>query len=86
MRLEPPSSHWRQRKLPKTYAVGPIRPVDTRYGVPPARSDMGLRNTVLLDRGYDPITEGYNYTTKSVDELNKHLGLYTDSEAERLRK
>jgi 2-haloacid dehalogenase len=38
--------------------------------------DMGFRNTVLLDRGYDPITEGYNYTTvKSLDELNKHLGL-----------
>jgi 2-haloacid dehalogenase len=38
--------------------------------------DMGFRNLVLLDRGYDPITEGYDYTTvQSLDELNKHLGL-----------
>jgi 2-haloacid dehalogenase len=31
---------------------------------------------VVLDRGYDPITEGYDYTTvQSLDELNKNLGL-----------
>jgi 2-haloacid dehalogenase len=31
---------------------------------------------VMLDRGYDPITEGYDYTTvKSLDEINKQLGL-----------
>jgi 2-haloacid dehalogenase len=30
----------------------------------------------MLDRGYDPIGEGYDLTTvKSLDELNKHLGL-----------
>ena len=38
--------------------------------------DMGFRNLVLLDRGSDPVTEGYDYiTVKSLDELNKHLGL-----------
>jgi 2-haloacid dehalogenase len=47
----------------------------TRYDLMPMH-DLGFRNTVLLDRGYDPITEGYNYTTvNSLDELNKHLGL-----------
>ena len=38
--------------------------------------DMGFRNLVLLDRGSDPVTEGYDYiTVKSLDELNKNLGL-----------
>jgi 2-haloacid dehalogenase len=47
----------------------------TRYDLMPMH-DMGFRNLILLDRGCDPITEGYNYTTvKSLDELNKHLGL-----------
>jgi 2-haloacid dehalogenase len=47
----------------------------TRYDLMPMH-DMGFRNLVLLDRGYDPITEGYGYTTvKSLDELNTRLGL-----------
>jgi 2-haloacid dehalogenase len=47
----------------------------TRYDMHPMH-DMGFRNLVVLDRGYDPITEGYDYTTvKSLDELNKNLGL-----------
>jgi 2-haloacid dehalogenase len=46
----------------------------TRYDLMPMH-DMGFRNLILLDRGCDPITEGYNNTTvKSLDELNKHLG------------
>jgi 2-haloacid dehalogenase len=37
---------------------------------------MGFRNLVLLDRGCDPITGGYDYTTvQSLDEVNKLLGL-----------
>ncbi len=47
----------------------------TRYDLMPMH-DMGFRNLVLLDRGYDPITGGYDYTTvASLDELNKLLGL-----------
>jgi 2-haloacid dehalogenase len=38
--------------------------------------DMGFRNLVLLDRGYDPVTPGYDYVTvKSLDELNRMLGI-----------
>jgi 2-haloacid dehalogenase len=30
----------------------------------------------MLDRGFDPITTGYDYITlNSLDEVNKHLGL-----------
>ncbi|KUM42153.1 haloacid dehalogenase type II [Arthrobacter sp. EpRS71] len=47
----------------------------TRYDMHPMH-DLGFRNLVLLDRGYDPVTEGYDYTTvESLDQLNKHLGL-----------
>jgi 2-haloacid dehalogenase len=47
----------------------------TRYDMMPMH-DMGFRSLVLLDRGYDPITAGYDYTTvESLDELNKNLGL-----------
>jgi 2-haloacid dehalogenase len=47
----------------------------TRYDLMPMH-DMGFRNLVLLDRGSDPVTEGYDYiTVKSLDELNKNLGL-----------
>jgi 2-haloacid dehalogenase len=48
----------------------------TRYDLMPAH-DLGFRNTVLLDRGYDPPTPGvYNYEiTKSLDEVNALLGL-----------
>jgi len=47
----------------------------TRYDMMPMH-DMGFRNLVLLDRGYDPVTAGYDYTTvESLDELNKNLGL-----------
>lgn len=47
----------------------------TRYDHMPMH-DMGFRNLVLLDRGYDPVTEGYGYVTvTSLDELNTMLGL-----------
>jgi 2-haloacid dehalogenase len=47
----------------------------TRYDPMPMH-DMGFRNLVLLDRGYDPVTEGYDYVAmQSLDEVNKHLGL-----------
>ncbi len=37
--------------------------------------DMGFRNLWLLDRGYD-IGPGYDLNTaKSLDEVNRHLGL-----------
>ncbi len=47
----------------------------TRYDMHPMH-DLGFRNLILLDRGYDPITGGYDYTTvASLNQLNKHLGL-----------
>lgn len=47
----------------------------TRYDLMPA-FDLGFTNTVMLDRGYDPHSPAYNYTTvNSLDELNKLLGL-----------
>jgi 2-haloacid dehalogenase len=47
----------------------------TRYDPMPMH-DMGFRNLVLLDRGYDPVTDGYDYVAmQSLDEVNQHLGL-----------
>lgn len=47
----------------------------TRYDLMPMH-DMGFRNLVLLDRGYDPVTHGYGYVSvKSLDELNTMLGI-----------
>ncbi|HKU12426.1 haloacid dehalogenase type II [Sinomonas sp.] len=47
----------------------------TRYDIHPMH-DMGFRNLWLLDRGYDPIGPGYDLNVvKSLDEINKHLGL-----------
>ncbi|MEA5455132.1 haloacid dehalogenase type II [Sinomonas sp. JGH33] len=47
----------------------------TRYDPLPMH-DMGFRNLVLLDRGYDPVPPGYGLVTvKSLDELNTLLGL-----------
>jgi 2-haloacid dehalogenase len=47
----------------------------TRYD-PLPRHDMGFRNLVLLDRGYDPVPPGYGLVmVKSLDELNTMLGL-----------
>ena len=47
----------------------------TRYDLLPMH-DMGFRNLVLLDRGYDPVPPGYDYVTvKSLDELNTMLGI-----------
>ena len=47
----------------------------TRYDLMPAH-DLGFTNTVYFDRGYDPHSPGYNYTTvRSLDELNGQLGL-----------
>ena len=47
----------------------------TRYDLMPMH-DMGFRNLVLLDRGYDPVTPGYDYVTvKSLDEVNTMLGI-----------
>lgn len=38
--------------------------------------DMGFRNLVMLDRGYDPVPPGYGIVTvKSLDELNTMLGI-----------
>ena len=39
-------------------------------------SDLGITNTVLLDRGYDPPSPSYGYVrVESLDELNTLLGL-----------
>jgi 2-haloacid dehalogenase len=48
----------------------------TRYDVMPAH-DLGFRNLVLLDRGYDPPTPGvYDYeVVNSLDEVNALLGI-----------
>lgn len=47
----------------------------TRYDLMPA-DDLGFTNKVMLDRGYDPHSPAYNYSTvDSLDELNKLLGL-----------
>ncbi len=47
----------------------------TRYDVMPA-DDLGFTNKVFLDRGYDPESPAYNYTTvQSLDELNTLLGI-----------
>ena len=50
----------------------------TRYDPMPMH-DMGFRNLVLLDRGYDPVPPGYDLTVvKSLDELNTLLGIWAD--------
>ncbi|WP_128436043.1 haloacid dehalogenase type II [Streptomyces cyaneus] len=47
----------------------------TRYDLMPMH-DMGFRNLILLDRGCDPVTHGYDYVTvKSLDDLNTMLGI-----------
>ena len=47
----------------------------TRYDLMPA-DDLGFTGKVFLDRGYDPESPAYNYTTvRSLDELNSLLGL-----------
>ena len=47
----------------------------TRYDLMPAY-DLGFRNTVYLDRGYDPVTSGYGYVrAESLDEVNTMLGI-----------
>jgi 2-haloacid dehalogenase len=47
----------------------------TRYDPLPMH-DMGFRNLVLLDRGYDPVPPGYGLTVvKTLDELNTLLGI-----------
>jgi 2-haloacid dehalogenase len=47
----------------------------TRYDLMPVH-DLGFTNTVMLDRGYDPHSPAYGYTTvDSLDELNTLLGL-----------
>jgi 2-haloacid dehalogenase len=39
-------------------------------------ADLGITNTVLLDRGYDPPSTSYGYArVESLDELNTLLGL-----------
>jgi 2-haloacid dehalogenase len=38
--------------------------------------NLGFRDLVMLDRSAEPFAPGYDITTvKSLDELNKHLGL-----------
>jgi 2-haloacid dehalogenase len=47
----------------------------TRYDLMPAY-DLGFRNTVLLERGYDPPAPVYGYTkVDSLDQLNILLGV-----------
>jgi 2-haloacid dehalogenase len=47
----------------------------TRYDLMPAH-DLGFRNMVLLDRGYDPPAPVYGYEkVDSLDEVNKLLGI-----------
>jgi 2-haloacid dehalogenase len=47
----------------------------TRYDIMPC-VDLGITNTVLLDRGYDPPSPSYGYVrVESLDELNTLLGL-----------
>ena len=47
----------------------------TRYDLMPA-DDLGFKHKVFLDRGYDPESPAYNYTTvQSLDEVNTMLGL-----------
>jgi 2-haloacid dehalogenase len=47
----------------------------TRYDLMPA-DDLGFTHKVFLDRGYDPESPAYNYTTiGSLAELNTILGL-----------
>ena len=47
----------------------------TRYDLMPAH-DLGFRNLVLLDRGYDPPAHSYEYIdVSSLDELNQMLGI-----------
>lgn len=47
----------------------------TRYDLMPMH-DLGFRNLVLLDRGYDPPAHSYQYVdVSSLDELNQMLGI-----------
>lgn len=47
----------------------------TRYDLMPMH-DLSFPNLVYLDRGYDPVTPGYDYVTvNSLDEINRMLGL-----------
>jgi len=47
----------------------------TRYDLMPAR-DLGFRNLVLLDRGYDPPAPAYEYVrVETLDEVNTMLGI-----------
>ena len=47
----------------------------TRYDLMPAH-DLGFRNLILLDRGYDPPAHSYEYIdVHSLTELNQMLGI-----------
>ncbi|MFT4010734.1 MAG: haloacid dehalogenase type II [Nocardioidaceae bacterium] len=47
----------------------------TRYDLMPAH-DLGFRNLVMLDRGYDPPAHSYGYVdVASLTELNQMLGI-----------
>lgn len=47
----------------------------TRYDLMPAH-DLGFRNLVLLDRGYDPPSPAYEYVrVETLDEVNTMLGI-----------
>lgn len=47
----------------------------TRYDLMPCY-DLGFRNLVLIDRGYDPVTTGYGYVTvDTLGKVNTMLGL-----------
>lgn len=47
----------------------------TRYDLMPAH-DLGFRNSIFVDRGYDPPAPSYEYIkVETLDELNTMLGL-----------
>jgi hypothetical protein len=49
--------------------------IPARYDLMPCY-DLGFRNLVLIDRGYDPVTTGYGYeTVDTLGKVNAMLGL-----------
>jgi 2-haloacid dehalogenase len=47
----------------------------TRYDIMPAH-DLGFRNLVLVDRGYDPPSPAYEYArVEALDDVNTLLGI-----------
>ena len=55
----------------------------TRYDPMPMH-DMGFRNLVLLDRGYDPVPPGYDLTVGEVPRRAQHPARHLSRRAERV--